>query len=100
MLELFDPEFLEFRDSAIEYLGTKTLSPSSWIRFFYLIQDVEIGNNYHQSIAADLRLAVVFAGRPQFSKVQTGTMEHATVRKCPRSEFARFALRNPRKGIS
>lgn len=54
-LELFDSEFLEFRDSALEYLGTKSLTPSSWIRFFYLMQDVEIGNNYHQSIAADLK---------------------------------------------
>lgn len=31
-----------------------TLEPSSWIRFLFLLQDVEIGNNYHQSVAADL----------------------------------------------
>jgi len=54
-LELFETEFLEFRDAASEFLGTKALEPSSWIRFFYMMQDVEIGNNYHQSIAADLK---------------------------------------------
>ena len=54
-LEIFDPEFLAFRDKAVDFLGTKSLEPSSWIRFFYLMQDVEIGNNYHQSIAADLK---------------------------------------------
>ena len=39
-LELFDSEFIEFGDSALEYLGTKLLAPSSWIRFFCLMQDV------------------------------------------------------------
>ena len=54
-LELFETEFLEFRDAASEFLGTKALEPSSWIRFFYMMQDVEIGNNFHQSITWDLR---------------------------------------------
>lgn len=54
-LELFDPDFQAFREIAHKYIGTNRLEPSSWIRLFYLMQDVDIGNNYHQMIAEDLK---------------------------------------------
>lgn len=42
-----DTGFDEFRQSFSERFGDIEMSPTSWVRAFYVLQGVEIGDNYH-----------------------------------------------------
>ncbi len=50
-LEFDDPEFQSFQASVTEWINPAliTKKPGSWVRLFYLLQKINIGNNFHQS---------------------------------------------------
>jgi DNA phosphorothioation-dependent restriction protein DptF len=50
-----DPEFAAFRGALPPWLDIRALSSGSWIRLFYLLQDSDIGNNFHRRFAQDFR---------------------------------------------
>ncbi|WP_165495796.1 DNA phosphorothioation-dependent restriction protein DptF [Marinobacter halodurans] len=45
--------FEEFQADVASDLNVRELDAASWLRFFYLLQDVEIGNNFHQTFGDD-----------------------------------------------
>lgn len=52
-LDISDRKFEGFK---IEYqyrYGDFDMSPSSWIRAFYLLRDTDLGNNYHKQFSSD-----------------------------------------------
>lgn len=55
VLDVQNAEFNEFRTAYCQKYGEQVLSPSAWIRAFDVLQQESVGNNYHQSFAADLK---------------------------------------------
>ncbi|ART63125.1 DNA phosphorothioation-dependent restriction protein DptF [Kushneria marisflavi] len=51
-----DQDFEEFKEAYYKKYGYQELSPSSWIRAFYCLQEVELGNNYHEYFSKDFAL--------------------------------------------
>jgi len=45
----------EFLESVFEDLGFFDVDSAGWLRFFYLFQDVSIGNNFHQKFRYDFQ---------------------------------------------
>ncbi|EAT12957.1 DNA phosphorothioation-dependent restriction protein DptF [Bermanella marisrubri] len=54
-LAVSDAEFDEFKDAFIKKYGDFDMEPSSWIRAFYVMKGVDVGNNYHQTFSEDFR---------------------------------------------
>ncbi len=54
-LSLDEPEFETFRKELETTLEVSPTSPDSWIRLFYIAQDLPIGNNYHQKFQSNFR---------------------------------------------
>ncbi|MCM5705636.1 DNA phosphorothioation-dependent restriction protein DptF [Larsenimonas salina] len=51
-----DQQFEEFKKSYCEQYGHRELSSSSWIRAFYCLQEIDLGNNYHKFFSEDFAL--------------------------------------------
>jgi len=54
-LKLFDPEFMTFKEDIESLYGLNLTEPRSWVRLFYLMQDVDLSNNYHHRFRSDLK---------------------------------------------
>ena len=54
-LSLFDPAFREFKLSIEDQFGLTIYEPRSWVRLFYVMQDVEVSNNFHHRFRSDLQ---------------------------------------------
>ncbi|MEC7546427.1 MAG: DNA phosphorothioation-dependent restriction protein DptF [Pseudomonadota bacterium] len=54
-LNVSDSEFDEFKNAYVAKYGDFDMPPSSWIRAFYLMKGVDIGNNYHKAFSDDFR---------------------------------------------
>ena len=54
-LEVEDAEFNEFKLTFMAKYGYFNMEPTTWIRAFYVMKDVCIGNNYHKTFIADFR---------------------------------------------
>ncbi len=54
-LGIYEPDFEVFRQNIKEKFGTELKEGRSWVRLFYLMQDAEISNNYHQRFRLDLQ---------------------------------------------
>jgi DNA phosphorothioation-dependent restriction protein DptF len=54
-LGLHEAEFETFRDSAQREFGLIIKEPRTWVRLFYMMQDVEFSNNYHHRFRDDLK---------------------------------------------
>lgn len=52
-LGIREEAFDEFQDSVQEALSIADLESAGWLRFFYLFQDVDIGNDFHQQFKKD-----------------------------------------------
>lgn len=52
-LGIFDKEFDDFKVEYQTRYGAKEMSPSSWVRAFYVLQGVDLGNNYHKRFSLD-----------------------------------------------
>lgn len=53
-----DTEFDEFK-AALDGIDVASLKPGSWLRLFYMFQDIEIANNFHQRFRDDFRNELV-----------------------------------------
>lgn len=54
-LGLIAPEFQVFRQDIKNQFGLELSEPRSWVRLFYVMQDVELSNNYHHRFREDLQ---------------------------------------------
>ena len=54
-LEVTDSEFEEFKKAFSTKYGHFNMEPTTWIRAFYVMKDIDIGNNYHKVFSADFR---------------------------------------------
>lgn len=54
-LQLFSPEFQRFRDDVKERFGLEMPEARSWVRLFYVMQDVDLSNNFHHQFRGDLK---------------------------------------------
>ncbi|EGF24923.1 dnd system-associated protein 3 [Rhodopirellula baltica WH47] len=54
-LGLFTPEFKSFKKDIQNQFGLELMEPRSWVRLFYVMQDVELSNNFHHQFRADLK---------------------------------------------
>ncbi len=54
-LGLFEPDFEVFKGQVSQEFGIKVSEPRSWVRLFYLLQDLDFGNNYHHRFRIDLK---------------------------------------------
>ncbi len=54
-LNITDASFETFKTDVSELVISEQMETGSWIRFFYLIQDLELGNNYHERFKGDFR---------------------------------------------
>jgi DNA phosphorothioation-dependent restriction protein DptF len=54
-LGIQDEDFEMFKQALRSWLNPDELTPGSWIRLFYLLQDIDTGNNYHQRFRQDFR---------------------------------------------
>jgi DNA phosphorothioation-dependent restriction protein DptF len=45
--------FDDFQQDVSSVLNVQDLDAASWLRFFYLLQEVEVGNNFHQIFGGD-----------------------------------------------
>jgi len=52
-LGIREEAFDEFQNSVQEALGIVDIESAGWLRFFYLFQDIAIGNNFHQRFKKD-----------------------------------------------
>lgn len=52
-LNISDSEFEQFKQEYFEKYGRQELSPSCWVRAFYTLQNVDLGNNYHKNFSKD-----------------------------------------------
>ena len=52
-----DPEFQSFQSSVAEWVNPAEIAqkPGSWVRLFCLLQDIDIGNNFHQRFKDNFR---------------------------------------------
>ncbi|WP_422490382.1 DNA phosphorothioation-dependent restriction protein DptF [Endozoicomonas sp. ALE010] len=54
-LNIANPEFNAFQEGVSDLVIREEMSTGSWIRFFYLIQDLDLSNNYHHRFVDDFR---------------------------------------------
>ena len=54
-LNVSDSEFDDFKNAYIAKYGDFDMPPSSWVRAFYVMKGVDIGNNYHKAFSDDFR---------------------------------------------
>lgn len=54
-LGIYEPDFTIFRQEVTDNFGVELTEPRSWVRLFYLMQDAELSNNYHQKFRLDLQ---------------------------------------------
>jgi DNA phosphorothioation-dependent restriction protein DptF len=52
-LGIKEADFDEFHQSVLERFGIIDIDSAGWLRFFYLFQDVSIGNDFHQQFQND-----------------------------------------------
>lgn len=52
-LGIGDEEFEDFKVQYQNRYGAKEMLPSSWMRAFYVLQGVDLGNNYHKRFSFD-----------------------------------------------
>lgn len=52
-LNIRDKKFEDFKTEYHKRYGFIEMSPSSWIRAFYVLQGLDIGNNYHKEFSDD-----------------------------------------------
>ncbi len=54
-LTIEEPAFEEFKAACIQKYGIDSLKPGGWLRAFYLLQGIEIGNNFHRTYLQDFQ---------------------------------------------
>lgn len=54
-LGLEPPEFKRFKDDVKNKFGLVLTEPRSWVRLFYVMQDVDLSNNFHHQFRDDLK---------------------------------------------
>lgn len=54
-LGLIAPEFQVFREDVRSQFGLELSEPRSWVRLFYVMQDVDLSNNFHHQFRNDLK---------------------------------------------
>ena len=54
-LNITDINFDAFQKDVNELVISEQMQTGSWVRFFYLIQDLNLGNNYHHRFKEDFR---------------------------------------------
>lgn len=54
-LDVRDCEFDEFKVAFMAKYGYFNMHPATWIRAFYVMKDVDVGNNYHRKFNGDFR---------------------------------------------
>lgn len=54
-LGVSEPIFTEFEENVSNELDIRMQNAASWLRFFYLFQNVEIGNNFHKKFHNDFQ---------------------------------------------
>lgn len=54
-LGIYEPDFEVFKQDITDQFGIDLKEPRSWVRLFYLMQDAELSNNYHQRFRLDLQ---------------------------------------------
>ncbi len=54
-LGIYESDFEIFKQDITELFGFELREPRSWVRFFYLLQDADLSNNYHQRFRLDLQ---------------------------------------------
>lgn len=54
-LGIKEPAFDLFRHELCSWINLDELQPSSWVRLFYVLQQIDIGNNYHRRFQQDFR---------------------------------------------
>ncbi|UTW49820.1 DNA phosphorothioation-dependent restriction protein DptF [Bacterioplanoides sp. SCSIO 12839] len=54
-LSVLDSEFDEFKSAFMEKYGNHEMPPNSWVRAFYVLIGVDVGNNYHKAFSGDFR---------------------------------------------
>ncbi|WP_106477954.1 DNA phosphorothioation-dependent restriction protein DptF [Phytohalomonas tamaricis] len=54
-LGIKEDAFNEFQETVSKDFGIVGVSAASWLRFFYLFRDVNIGNNFHQTFRNDFQ---------------------------------------------
>ena len=54
-LGIYDSDFEVFKQDITDQFGIEIKESRSWVRLFYLMQDAEISNNYHQRFRLDLQ---------------------------------------------
>lgn len=50
-----EQRFAEFQEEIFRTFAIKGLDAAGWLRLFYVLQDRQIGNNYHQEFVEDLQ---------------------------------------------
>ncbi|EWH04026.1 DNA phosphorothioation-dependent restriction protein DptF [Halomonas sp. ML-15] len=50
-----EQRFTEFQEEVFSAFNIKGLDAAGWLRLFYVLQDLKIGNNYHQEYVEDLQ---------------------------------------------
>lgn len=54
-LGIYEPDFTVFTQDVKDLFGISLSEPRSWVRLFYIMQDAELSNNYHQRFRLDLQ---------------------------------------------
>ena len=54
-LGIYESDFEVFKQDITDRFGIELKEPRSWVRLFYLMQDAELSNNYHQRFRLDLQ---------------------------------------------
>lgn len=54
-LGIYESDFEVFKQDITDQFGIELKEPRSWVRLFYLMQDAELSNNYHQRFRLDLQ---------------------------------------------
>ncbi len=54
-LGIYESDFDVFQQDITNRFGIELKEPRSWVRLFYLMQDAELSNNYHQRFRLDLQ---------------------------------------------
>jgi len=54
-LGIYEPDFKVFKQDMTDKFGLELTEARSWVRLFYLMQDAELSNNYHQRFRLDLQ---------------------------------------------
>ena len=54
-LNITNPEFEAFKEGVADLVTLEQMETGSWVRFFYLVQDLDLSNNYHHRFSKDFR---------------------------------------------